>query len=187
MCFGTFKPITSHKFTPEPDSSSLRQDDPEVITANRLCTEDKLLMSDSQQDPTPNGMYYGFVKDGMAVTMTFDGDSRLKHIAFDRSYDTLIYTMLGTAIRGFFTKKGGYEPCVVILEPVDQSKFDGTRLSLPEARLPTVEGQPFSSSELPKLLGLEKTSRFGILKSSFRKSFKRLKTIFRSSPTAKSD
>ncbi|KAF4696319.1 hypothetical protein FOZ60_001444 [Perkinsus olseni] len=121
-----------------------------------LWTGNQLLLADAEE-PAPNGVYYGFNEDGVEATVEFDGASQLTGVKLDASnrgrYNEFIYAMVGKAIQGSFYKdrnpSGGAH---LLLEPVDREKFNGSRESFLNARINTIEGEPFAIERLPDLL-----------------------------------
>ncbi|KAF4727743.1 hypothetical protein FOZ62_027419 [Perkinsus olseni] len=147
---------------------SLPSSHPARSTAERLWRENKLFVADIGEEPAPNGVYYGFDGYGVEVTLRFDENSKVKSVEgqlIDR-FNTMYYTMMGKAIHSFFHGDEKYNKETVLLEPVDPKKFNGRRESFPYARINTIKGQPFDSSNLAELLGLTKTKKFGAAKPS---------------------
>ncbi|KAF4679530.1 hypothetical protein FOZ60_014941 [Perkinsus olseni] len=138
-------------------------DDYVVATANSLCAGKRLLLATEEERPAPNGVYYGFDGDGLEVTVRFDQKSRVRYIKVDdpgkTGYTELFYTMVGEALHGFFVTKRGHERTVLMLEPVDPDKFNGSKKNFPDARLNTIEGEPVDSNNLLKILGLNKAKK----------------------------
>ncbi|KAF4705200.1 hypothetical protein FOZ63_025929 [Perkinsus olseni] len=150
-----------------------------VATANSLCAGKRLLLAMEEQRPAPNGVYYGFDGDGLEVTVGFDRESRVRYIKVDdpdkTGYTELFYTMVGKALHGFFVTERGHERTVLMLEPVDPGKFNGSKKNFPDARLNTFEGEPVDSNNLLKILGLNKANRLERVRRSVVRGFRSIR------------
>ncbi|KAF4668008.1 hypothetical protein FOZ61_007307 [Perkinsus olseni] len=139
--------------------ASVQSDEPIVSAANRLCLENDLLLA-GEEEPAPNGVYYGFNEDGLRAMVKFDRMSRVSHIKVDGplrlAYNEFLYTTVGKAIHASFGVQESSDSTVLILEPVDPHHFNGTRDSFTQARINTVAGRPFDSDRLSSMLGLNK-------------------------------
>ncbi|KAF4668010.1 hypothetical protein FOZ61_007309 [Perkinsus olseni] len=174
-CFKTLTPVATGKQRTSP----LQPDHSVVLTANRLCKENQLLLTENEEKPVPNGVYYGFTEGGLEATLRFNGESRLEHVEVGGPqkgrYNDLIYNMLGKAINGVFGRQGESKVVDFILEPVDPTEFDGSKESFPRARMNTMEGQPFDGNNLPSLLGLSKRGKLEFVKSRAARSFRAIR------------
>lgn len=170
-CFKTFYAIAPD----EERAKRLPSKHSVVSTANRLCLDNELLLSRAVEYPTPNGIYYGFNDKGLEATMKFDGESLIKNVEIGGPqrwrYDGLIFNMIGKAISCELLTNGQSTMTFLILEPVDPTKFDGTKSSFPRARLNTMVGQPFDSNNIQQLFGLPESSKLGAFGSRIAKSF----------------
>ncbi|KAF4679529.1 hypothetical protein FOZ63_025988 [Perkinsus olseni] len=181
-CFETLTPVANGKQGTRP----LQPDHPVVSTANRLCTENQLLLTENEEKPVPNGVYYGFTEGGLEATLRFNGESRLEHVEVGgpqkRRYNELIYNMFGKAINCVFGREGESKVLDLILEPVDPTKFDGSKESFSRARMNTLGGRPFDSKSLPSLLGLSKSSKLEAVTSRAVRRFRAIRnsaSVFR--------
>ncbi|EER12086.1 hypothetical protein Pmar_PMAR019192 [Perkinsus marinus ATCC 50983] len=173
-CFKTFLPLVSEEKRTKP----LPFKHPVVSTANQICTENGLLLSTAFEEPVPNGVYYGFIENGMEATIKFDGKSRVQHVGIngtDRGrYNKVTFNMIGKAIHCMFGSRERSATAELILEPIDVTKFDGSRRSFSSARLNTVIGQPFNSNELRVILGIRKTNKLKAIGSQIATGVKSL-------------
>ncbi|EER07685.1 hypothetical protein Pmar_PMAR024093 [Perkinsus marinus ATCC 50983] len=174
-CFETFTPLSGVDKGLQP----LFPAHPIVITANRLCTENELLLSEAEEEPAPNGVYYGFIGDELEATIKFDEESQIQHVEVDARqgwrHNVLTFKMIGKAINCVFTKEGSSEEVGLIVEPVDPNTFNGTRESFALARLNTIVGQTFDRSDLRDLLGL--TKKFKAVASRVRKGIRGIREL----------
>ncbi|KAF4696325.1 hypothetical protein FOZ60_001450 [Perkinsus olseni] len=174
--FEAFRPVGDGRMSWDTEASPLPSNDPIVANANRLLKENQLMLATSQERPTPNGVYYGFVEGGLGATIVFDDKSQLKQVTLHDpghvGYDEFIYTMLGEAIRGFFSKHKSSEGAALILEPVHPDEFRDSTRSFRQTRMNTIHGEPFDSNDLPKILGLDASGKIKAFKSNVRKSFR---------------
>ncbi|KAF4742310.1 hypothetical protein FOZ63_010106 [Perkinsus olseni] len=142
--------------------TSVQCDEPIVSTVNRLFLGNDLLLT-GEEEPAPNGVYYGFDEGGLGATVKFDEKSRVIHIKVDGpqrvAYNEFLYTMVGEAIHASLGVQESSDSTVLVLEPVDPNYFNGTRDSFTRARINTVAGRPFDSDRLPTMLGLNKARK----------------------------
>ncbi|EER08053.1 hypothetical protein Pmar_PMAR015109 [Perkinsus marinus ATCC 50983] len=125
------------------------------------------------EEPAPNGVYYGFSEDGFEATIKFDGRSRIKEVRVNDpqgEVTKLIFTMIGKAIKSYFGIPGETRFVNLIVEPVDRTKFDGTKESFHGARLNTMVGQPFDRSHLRRLFGLKEPGKLKRMRSRIARS-----------------
>ncbi|KAF4708172.1 hypothetical protein FOZ62_006159, partial [Perkinsus olseni] len=132
----------------------------------------------NEAKPVPNGVYHGFIKHGLRATIEFDDNSQVKNVEVRgpqaKRYNELNYTMLGKALMGAFGRAQEFS-VYLILEPVDPTKFDGSRQTFSRARMNTIEGWPVESGQLPDLLGLRRTRRFNAARSRIARASKAIR------------
>ncbi|EER12087.1 hypothetical protein Pmar_PMAR019193 [Perkinsus marinus ATCC 50983] len=174
-CFETF----THAERGKQRAKILSLEHPVVTTANQLCAGGELVLSMAEEEPAPNGVYYGFTEDGLEVTIKFDGRSRIKEVRMNgpkrERYTELIFSMIGKAISCVFGIQGEDGVTDLIVEPVDPTKFNGTKESFQSARLNTMVGQPFDPSNLRRLFGLSEPGKLKRLRSRIARSIRSIR------------
>ncbi|KAF4742311.1 hypothetical protein FOZ63_010107 [Perkinsus olseni] len=93
-CFNTFTPSKPGRM----GKRSLPSNDPVASTANRLCTRNQLLLTENEEKPAPEGVYYGFIEDDLEAIISFHENSQVKHVKIADPnkvpYNEVIYSML---------------------------------------------------------------------------------------------
>ncbi|KAF4666578.1 hypothetical protein FOL47_004023 [Perkinsus chesapeaki] len=122
---------------------------------NNLYNNGKMLyLETGDHKPSPNALYYGFNSDGFDIQIKTDQNGLISsvknHDPNGVSYNRLLYTMYGRAM--MVTLRNEIKQRMIMTEPVDKDKFDGTNQSFPAARLDTLEGIPLRKGQLPQLL-----------------------------------